>query len=143
MNDPFLIHYYYGDRFISFKTGLGSAIRAKGHSLSVSLIIIDNSFSWLEDPSIFTNFETSFFTIKDRNSTKKILQEKTESIENKLLLIVNFDLLLEEKILPIKKFIEFINRKHTTTEIILTGELYYPQIEEIADYVSCVKSIKY
>ena len=140
MKDFSLIHYYYGDRFITFKTGLGSVIRAKGHSLDVTIIVIENSLPWMENTNLFMDFDTSVVSLKDKIAAVTMLREIIVNLDNTLLLIVNFDLIIEEKVLSIKDFTDIIRRKKTTTEIILTGKIHYPQVEELADYVSYVKS---
>ena len=72
MKDFSLIHYYYGDRYVSFQTGLGSAVRAKGHSIDVNMIVLDNSFPWLENRAIFANFNTIILDLGNKSSTKLI-----------------------------------------------------------------------
>jgi hypothetical protein len=142
MKDFSLIHYYYGDRYISFKTGLGSAVRAKGYSASVNIVVLDSSFSWLENRDVFANFDTIFLDLENRTLTRMLLKEKIESLVDNLLLISNFDLLIEKDILTIEEFIELIRKKQATTEIILTGETYFAELKEEADYVSHVKSVE-
>ncbi|MHA1198525.1 MAG: hypothetical protein ACTSQF_04140, partial [Candidatus Heimdallarchaeaceae archaeon] len=69
MKEVFLTHYYYGDRFSSFKIGLGTVIRGLGHSLKVRMIFINDSFHWLTYQDQFKDIDT---VLLDLNKHKEI-----------------------------------------------------------------------
>ncbi|MCE7742458.1 MAG: cob(I)yrinic acid a,c-diamide adenosyltransferase [Candidatus Heimdallarchaeota archaeon] len=142
MKEIFLTHYYYGDRFTSFKTGLGTIIRGLGHSLNIRMILINDSFHWLTNQDQFKNIDAVFLDLNQHKEILRVLQEEILSLEKSLLFIANFDLLIEHNILSIEDFIDLIKSKHKTTEILLTGEMKYPKLENIADYVSAIQSTK-
>ena len=142
MNDIYLIHYYYGDRLISFKTGLGTLIRAKGHLINVKAIIINNSFQWLKNFNQFREFNSIIYNISQSEEILSVLQNLIISLKNTVLLIVNFDLLIELGNISLKDFIELIIKKQKSLEILLTGEIEYTELKEIADYVSFLQSFE-
>jgi ATP:corrinoid adenosyltransferase len=142
MKKIFLIHYYYGDRFISFKAGLGTIIRAKGQSLETKIIALNNSFQWLRKHDIFDNFNADIFDLDQYLNAAQTLKESIISSNPKILLVVNHDLLIEHDIMDLKEFIELIKTKSLKTEIILTGEMKYIELEKSADYVSFFQSTK-
>ena len=44
-----LIHFYFGDRKKAFETGLGSIIRAWGHSHKSKIIVFNNDYTWINE----------------------------------------------------------------------------------------------
>ncbi len=142
MNEAFLIHYYYGDRYSSFRAGLGAIIRAKGQSLKIRAILINDSFSWLSNLTLLNNLDV---VIYDLSHYKAILDAVKKNIifsEKSMLLAANFDLLIENNLLSLEKFIDIILDKNKKTEIVLTGETKYSQLLKIADYASNFKLVK-
>lgn len=136
MKEIFLTHYYYGDRLSSFKAGLGTIIRAKGHSLKVKIIALNNSFEWLREQDALENFNVEFFNFEQLVDSVQTLRKYVDSSVPSLILIANFDLLIENSILKLERFIDIIKSRQQNIEIILTGEKHYPDIEKLADYVS-------
>ena len=135
----FLIHYYYGDRFQSFQTGLGTIIRAAGHSKEILVYVLDDSYSWIdplrEDQSIPMNILS---TVQDKDIQKTIFDEIL-SVNNHVCLISNIDLLLDSGSMDINVLLDFIADVREKNEIILTCQSYYPELETESDYVSLFK----
>ena len=134
-----LIHYYYGDRLQTFQTGLGTLIRASGHSKDVLVFIIDDSFTWVnslnESQPVPMNILSLF---KDKN-IQDVIFDKIQSVNNYVCLISNIDLLIESDLMDTKELLDFIIEIRGKNEIILTCQSYYPELEINADYVSLFK----
>ncbi|MHA1199383.1 MAG: cob(I)yrinic acid a,c-diamide adenosyltransferase, partial [Candidatus Heimdallarchaeaceae archaeon] len=90
----------------------------------------------------FKDIDTVLLDLNKHKEIPNLLQEEVLSLEKSVLFIANFDLLIELDILSIEDFIDLIKSKNKTTEILLTGEMKYPELEKIADYVSSVQSTK-
>ncbi len=136
MKDIFLTHYYYGNRLTSFKAGLGTIIRAKGHLLNTQAILITESSQWVTDQNQFKDLNVVLLDLNKNKNIIDVLRKTVLSSENTVLLIANFDLLIIHTIMTLGDFIDIIKNKHRTTEILLTGEMRYDELEEVADYVS-------
>ena len=139
MQDIFLIHYYYGDRFTAFKTGLGTILRSLGHSLNSKIMIIDDSFKWLENIEQFGSMNFVLLKTDSHEKALEVLKKEFSSLEGAVFLLTNFDVLIEKKIITISDFIKLLKSKQHSNEILLTAEKKYPEIEEIADYVSLIE----
>ncbi len=142
MKEVFLTHYYYGDRLTTFKTGLGTVIRTKGHSMNVKTVIVNDSFHWLENQNQFEAFNPILLDVNKNKEILVVLRELVGSLEETVFLIANFDLIIEKGIISLENFIDLLKEKNESTEILLTGEIDYPELRTIADYVSCIQSVE-
>ena len=137
--ESFLIHYYYGDRIQAFHTGLGTLIRAAGHSRKTLAYVIDDSFNWVdslkENQSIPVNILSK---VRDKNIQKMIFDEIL-SISDYVCLISNIDLLIDSSLMDLDELLNFISDTREKNEIIVTCKSYYPELETEADYVSLFK----
>lgn len=142
MNEAFLIHYYYGDRYSTFRAGLGAIIRAKGQSLKIQAILINDSFSWISNLKLLNDINAVIFDLSHYKATLDAIKKNIVFSEKSMLLVVNFDLLIENNLLSLEKFIDLILDKNKKTEIVLTGETEYSQLVKLADYASNFKLVK-
>lgn len=142
MNEAFLIHYYYGDRYSTFRAGLGAIIRAKGQSLKIQAILINDSFSWISNLKLLNDINAVIFDLSHYKATLDAIKKNIVFSEKSMLLVVNFDLLIENNLLSLEKFIDLILDKNKKTEIVLTGETEYSQLVKLADYASYFKLVK-
>ncbi len=141
MQTSFLTHFYFGDRQKTFHTGLGTVIRAKGHSMRVTVIAIDNSFSWLDKLEEIIDESVIIYDINDEKiDLENEFQARLNEFDNQICLIVNFDLLIEFQHITLESFLRIICNIKTSNELILTSEKFYKEIENIADYVSNISS---
>lgn len=144
METIFLTHFYFGDRKKTFHTGLGSIIRAIGQMKKTSLIIVNDSFSWFEGIWDSLNIPSKIFNL---DINKQDVGEKFENIlsnlSKQIILIANFDILIESKRMSLTKFFDVLKNKQGSNEIILTSEKYYEEIEDLANYVSEISFTKF
>ena len=142
MTDLYLTHYYFGVREGAFHTGLGSILRAKGHSKPVLVIIIDDSFTWIPDLELEDSI--SYVTIGSNeavNNVRNTLLDTLSVLKNAVCLIANFDLLITNGILSLHDLLQIIRDINNSNEYIFTSEDYFKELEEYADYVSSIKEL--
>lgn len=142
MTNLYLTHYYFGVREGAFHTGLGSILRAKGHSKPVSIIIIDNSFTWIPDLELEDSIP---YVIIDSNETannvRNTLFNTLSVLKNAVCLIANFDLLITNGILSLQDLLQIVRDINNSNEYIFTSEDYFKELEEHADYVSSIQEL--
>ena len=142
MTDLYLTHYYFGVRKGAFHTGLGSILRAKGHSKPVLVIIIDDSFTWIPDLELEDSIP--YVTIGSNeavNNVRNTLLDTLSVLKNAVCLIANFDLLITNGILSLQDLLQIILDINNSNEYIFTSEDYFKELEEYADYVSSIKEL--
>jgi ATP:corrinoid adenosyltransferase len=142
MTEVYLTHYYHGNRFLSYKTGLGTIIRAKGHSLHTKIIFIDDNFAWFDKQSLADFFDVNVIDISQIGNSIDMIQEIFVSSENEVVLLANFDLIIEHNIMKLSEICYLIENKSKMTEVLLTGEHFYSEIVTKVDYVSEIKLTK-
>ncbi len=141
MTNLSLIHYYFGEREKAFLVGFGTILRAKGHSKPVSMILIDNSFSWITDFGIEDVPHTIIESGDTENSIIKKILEVLNGLKDTICLIANFDILINNKTISLKNLMRTIHDLDTSNEYIFTSEKYFKEFEEFADYVSHVQEL--
>ncbi len=131
-----LIHYYYGDRIQTFHTGLGTLIRAAGHSKDILAYVIDDAFNWVASLNEDLSVPINILSITDDKNIKDLIFDKILTVNNHVCLISNLDLLFESGLMEIEDLLNFLTETRGKNEIILTCQAYYPELELSADYVS-------
>jgi len=134
-----LIHYYYGDRLQTFQTGLGTLIRASGHSKDVLAFVINDSFTWVNSLKESQPITVNILSLAKDKNIQDVIFDKILSVNNYVCLISNIDLLIESDLIDTKELLDFIIGIRGKNEIILTCKSYYPELEINADYVSLFK----
>ena len=89
-----LIHFYFGDRIKAFETGLGTIIRAKGHSRKSEIIAFSDNFTWLNQ---MTNSQQFPVKIIDKTEITEFDWNAFETLltrDNMVIMIANIDLFL-------------------------------------------------
>lgn len=131
----YFIHFYYGNRKEAFYTALGTAIRAKGHSLAVKFFFIDKQYKWITHLKKISSFEINILNLADLKKSYNFRNNIT-GLRDTFLVIANIDLLLEEEIVKIDELIGLLSILSTDNEIIVTSISYLQKIAGLADYVS-------
>ena len=134
-----LIHYYYGDRIRTFHTGLGSLIRAAGHSKKILAYIIDDSLNWLDSLKDNLSIPVNILSIVQDKNIQKVIFDGISSIRDHVCLISNIDLLIDSGLMSVNELLNFLTDIKGKNEIILSCQSYYPELETEADYVSLFK----
>jgi len=129
------IHFYYGNREEVFYTALGTAIRAKGHSLPVKFFLVDKQYQWVTHLKKISSFGINILNLTDLKKGYNFRNNIT-GLRDTCLVIANIDLLLEEKIVNIDELIGLFGILSTDNEIIVTSLSYLQKIADLADYVS-------
>ncbi len=141
MTNLSLVHYYFGDREKAFLVGLGTILRAKGHSKLVSIILIDDHFS------LTTNFEEvniPYITVESRNDKDSVMNtffDALNALKNTVCLIANFDILISSKKVFLQDILQILYDIDSSNEFIFTSEKHFKELEEFADYVSSVHEL--
>ncbi len=142
MTNLYLTHYYFGAREGAFHTGLGSILRAKGHSKPVSVIIIDNSFTWIPDLELEDSIPCVIIESNETvNYVRNTLFNTLSVLKNAVCLIANFDLLITNGILSLQDLMQIVRDINNSNEYIFTSEDYFKELEEHADYVSSIQEL--
>lgn len=134
-----MIHYYYGDRFQTFQTGLGTLIRASGHSKDVLVFVIDDSFEWLNPLKDNQLIPMTILSLNKHKNIQDLIFDEISSISNYVCLISNIDLLIESDLMETEQLLNFIAKVKEKNEIIFTCQFHYAELEANADYVSLFK----
>ncbi len=156
-----MTHVYTGCGKGKTSAALGAGLRAAGHGLKVTMIqfLKDGKSGELAALSSLANFsicslchETDSFFWEMNDAEKAILKEKTEkafAFAENLIAKNTCDVLILDEIfgcisnnlLPLEQLLDLIKNK--TFELILTGHEAPPEVVELADYVSIIKSEKH
>ena len=131
----YFIHFYYGNRKEAFYTALGTAIRAKGHSLAVKFFLIDKQYQWITHLKKIFSFAINILNLTDLKKGYNFRNNIT-GLRDTFLVIANIDLLLEEEIVKIDELISLLSILSAENEIIVTSLSYLQKIADLADYVS-------
>jgi len=141
MSNLSFVHYYFGDREKAFLVGLGTILRAKGHSKPVLVILIDDPFSLAIDlekeniPHILIESEG------EKDNIMKTFLDVFNGLKDTVCLIANFDTLINSKNISLPHLIQILQDLDTSNEYVLTSEKYFKELEEFADYVSSVQEL--
>ncbi len=129
------IHFYYGNREEAFYTALGTAIRAKGHSLPVNFFLIDKQYHWITHLKKISSFVINILNLSDLKKGYNFRNNIT-GLRDTFLVIANIDLLLEEEIVNIDELVGLLSILSNDNEIIVTSLSYLQKLADLADYVS-------
>jgi cob(I)alamin adenosyltransferase len=158
-----LIHIYTGDGKGKTTAAIGLCIRVLGAGLKVIFVQFLKSENSSE-LNVLEKINTNLI-IKRFNSQKKfiwnmneneieILKKETNEgykyikkiIENNLcdvLILDEFIWIINKNFINLKEFVELLNKKSESMEIILTGREAKEELINIADYVTEMKKIKH
>ncbi len=155
---------YTGEGKGKTSAAIGQAIRARGRGLRILFVQFlkgkegSGEISLLEDVGIevICEGDKDRWTFPDRlkeEEKKKIRLELTrffdkisrQVIEEKydLVILDEINVVLHYKLIDKKRLIDFIRKKPTSLEVILTGRHASPELIELAHLVSEIKSIKH
>lgn len=132
------VHFYYGDRLRTFHTGLGIIVRALGHSINSKIIFLNQSYEWIVDIISPKEIPIEIIPIEDYAKVQNYFIKELGKIEDTILLIANFDLIVQYQIFEMKELLNLLSKIKEKNEVILTSEISSKEFEEIADYVSSI-----
>ena len=160
-NELGLVHFYYGNGKGKTTAAIGLAVRMLGRKRSVLFAQFLKGIKTGETGPLHTlgakilseDTITSFTPFMSEQERQKSIEENLSRFAevNHLLRAEHFDLVVLDEVvdivamgyLPLASLTELIQEKPERTELVLTGHTPYPELIELADYVTEMKAIKH
>ena len=133
----YLVHFYYGDRFETFYTALGTLVRSSGHSLDAYLIVVGNYFQSVLQELGKTNV-CNVVSVPEPSYLQEVFLSISH-VKDAIIFIINFDLALNEE--TAQNYLSLLEMLNESNEIVITAKNNLSSIAEKADYISAFNQI--